>query len=195
MSLVDILDVAPSILVDLRYATDDNFTGKAVYPPNARALVRKEVANELAKIQAELRRDGLGLKIWDAYRPFSVQEKFWKQMPDPLYLAQPIRGSKGEMLEGSMHSRGVAVDLTLVDSDGNNLEMPTEFDDFSERAHRTNQKATERAKANRTRLEQIMTKHGFKGLASEWWHFDWHDSDYPLSDEPIVVSDDHKTLH
>jgi zinc D-Ala-D-Ala dipeptidase len=186
MAFVDLQEIAPSIVVDMPYATANNFTGKIVYPESPRALLRKPVAEALAKVQADLRREGLSLKIWDAYRPFSVQEIFWKVMPDSRYVAQPIRDENGQMVSGSVHSRGAAVDVTLVDENGQELEMPTAFDDFSERAHRTSQDATPTALANRQRLEAAMNRHGFVGLATEWWHFDFKENaQFPLSDEPM----------
>jgi len=115
---------------------------------------------------------GLSLKIWDGYRPFKAQEKFWKLIPDPRYVSNPKRGGR--------HTRGTAVDLTIIDKAGKELSMPSVFDDFSERAHKDYREASEQEIQNRELLKQIMEKHGFVGLPTEWWYFDlveWED--YP----------------
>mgnify|MGYP000990869255 FL=1 len=108
---------------------------------------------------------GLGLKIYDAYRPLSVQKIFWEIMPDERYVADPKKGSR--------HNRGMAVDLTLVDKEGKELSMPTEYDDFTEKAHRDYMNITEEQIINRKILEDVMTNYGFVGLPTEWWHFDY----------------------
>jgi D-alanyl-D-alanine dipeptidase len=183
--LVDLAAVDPTIRFDLRYATAANFTGVAVYP-RARCLLRRDAAARLARVQRRLRADGLGLLVWDCYRAFAVQERFWALVPDERYVARPVRRD-GRPVAGSKHNRGAAVDLTLVDAAGVRLEMPTDFDDFSERAHR-GASATAAARANAARLEAAMVAEGFEPLATEWWHFDapgWQDDellDVPLDD-------------
>jgi zinc D-Ala-D-Ala dipeptidase len=185
LDFLNVRDVASDIIVELPYATTKNFTNKQVYPTGSRAFLRRPVAVALAAVQRELKEQGLGLKVWDAYRPFSIQEQFWLVVPNPNYVKQPVRNGP-TLVEGSVHNRGGAVDLTLVDAHGKELEMPTEFDDFSARAHRNYQGANGTALANRHTLETVMHKHGFVGLPTEWWHFDWNDSNaFPLSDEPI----------
>jgi D-alanyl-D-alanine dipeptidase len=116
-------------------------------------------------VQRELETLGLGLKIYDGYRPLSVQKKMWAVMPDDRFVANPAKGSR--------HNRGAAVDVTLVRADGSELPMPTLFDDFTEKAFRTaiTGISTE-ALRNSATLQRVMEKHGFKGLATEWWHFD-----------------------
>jgi len=126
-ALVEATALVPGLRVDMRYATADNFTGKVIYPV-ARCLLRRAVALRLARVQAALAARGLGLKVWDCYRPLAVQQKLWDLVKDPRYVADPKKGSR--------HNRGAAVDLTLVDKDGRELPMPTRFDDFSEKAHR-----------------------------------------------------------
>jgi len=153
-----------NILLDIRYATTNNFTGKIVYP-EARAFLVKDAALSLDSVQNELETMGLGLKIYDGYRPLSVQKKFWEIMPDDRYVADPKKGSR--------HNRGMAVDLTLVDKNGKELNMPTEYDDFTEKAHRDYSNLTEEQIKNRKILEDVMTKYGFTGLPTEWWHFDY----------------------
>lgn len=175
--LVDVLELEPSIRVDIRYATPENFTGKVLYPVN-RCLLRRPVAERLAGVQRALRGRGLALKVWDCYRPLSIQRELWALVPDPRYVADPVKGSR--------HNRGAAVDLTLVDGSGAELEMPTGYDDFSERAHRGHAGASPRAAANSALLESALARAGFAGLATEWWHFDadgWRE--YPLEDVPL----------
>jgi zinc D-Ala-D-Ala dipeptidase len=161
--LVDIQTIAPDIGLDMRYATANNFLKEAVYP-EARCLLRSATATKLAAVQADLARYDLGLKVFDCYRPLSVQRRMWAILPDSDYVANPKTGSR--------HNRGAAADVSLVDRSGNPVEMPSEFDDFSKRAHSDNAAATPTAKENRHRLRSAMVKQGFKGIASEWWHFD-----------------------
>ncbi|MBS1515825.1 MAG: D-alanyl-D-alanine dipeptidase [Bacteroidetes bacterium] len=161
---IELNKMNPAILLDIRYATANNFTGKVVYP-EARAFLVKDAALSLDSVQKELEKSGLGLKIYDGYRPLSVQKKFWEIMPDERYVADPKKGSR--------HNRGMAVDLTLVDKNGKELSMPTEYDDFTEKAHRDYMSLTEEQIKNRKILEDVMTKYGFTGLPTEWWHFDY----------------------
>lgn len=161
--LVDVQTVIPGVVIDLKYATPDNFTGQIIYDFDT-CFLRKEAAERLREVQEELRSLGLGLKIWDGFRPLSAQWKFWELVPDERYVSDPRKGGR--------HTRGTAVDLTLITLDGVELEMPSGFDDFSERAHREFQGATPEAKSNSLLLETVMEKHGFQGLPSEWWHFD-----------------------
>lgn len=182
--LVDLALIAPAVRVDMRYATRDNFTGAVIYPA-ARCRLRREVAERLARVQARLAKAGVGLKVWDCYRPFTVQETFWARVPDERYVARPVRRG-AELVAGSKHNRGAAVDLTLVDRAGVELEMPTKFDDFSERAHRGHAGASEAARRNARTLEAAMVAEGFEPMPTEWWHFDapgWRR--YPLSDRPL----------
>ncbi|HJW69501.1 MAG TPA: M15 family metallopeptidase [Candidatus Binatia bacterium] len=183
--LVDLATVDPTIRIDIRYATPDNFTGVAVYPV-ARCLLRRDAADRLARVQRRLRADGLGLAVWDCYRPFSVQERFWALVPDERYVARPERRD-GRPVAGSKHNRGAAVDVTLVDAAGARLEMPTGFDDFSERAHRDAARVSPAARANAQRLEAAMVAEGFEPLPTEWWHFDapgWQGAE--LLDVPLA---------
>lgn len=161
--LVDAAAQVPGLRLDLRYATPNNFTGRALYPA-ARCLLRPAVAAQLARAQAAAAREGLGLKVFDCYRPLAIQRHLWALVPDERYVADPSKGSR--------HNRGAAVDLTLVDASGAELSMPTGFDDFSARAHRDYADLPADAVANRARLERLMTAAGFTGLPTEWWHFD-----------------------
>lgn len=161
--LVNIQSVIPQIQIELRYATSNNFTGQIVYS-SYECLPLKETALRLADVQAELEQSGLGLKIWDGYRPMAAQWKFWELVPDERYVADPR--------EGGRHTRGTAVDLTLVNAEGKELSMPSGFDDFSEKAHRDYRGATPEEIGNRELLRTVMEKHGFSGVPEEWWHFD-----------------------
>lgn len=176
--LTDVAAAVPGVRLDIRYATADNFTKAVVYPA-ARCLLRPEAAAALGKVQADLAARGLGLKLWDCYRPLSVQRRFWELVPDPRYVADPRKGSR--------HNRGAAVDATLVDAAGRELELPTGYDDFSEAAHRASTAGSPAARANAKALEEAMAKHGFKGLATEWWHFDYAGWEkFPLLDVPLA---------
>ncbi len=161
--LIDIRSINLNIVLDIRYATKNNFTYKQLYP-KARCLLRAEVAQQLSNVQWDLEHQGLGLKVYDCYRPLSIQKQMWKVVPDNRYVANPAQGSR--------HNRGSAVDITLVDRSGRELLMPTRFDDFSEQAHIDYQGISLQAKENRQRLEVAMKKQGFIPLETEWWHFD-----------------------
>jgi zinc D-Ala-D-Ala dipeptidase len=176
-ALLNIKDVAPGILVEMRYATTDNFTKTKLYPL-AECLLCEPAAERLARVQANLEKKGLGLKVWDCYRPVSVQKKLWEIIPDDRYVANPSKGSK--------HNRGASVDLTLVDKNGRELLMPTPFDEFTEKAHRDFMDLPPEALKNRAVLEEAMEAEGFVPLPTEWWHFDdpqW--TQYSLRDEPL----------
>lgn len=160
--LVNIRKEVPDILLDIRYATENNFTHKQVYPI-ALCVLQESVAQKLKLVEQDLRKQGLRLKMFDCYRPLSAQKKFWALVPDERYVANPAKGSR--------HNRGFAVDLTLADDKGVELTMPSPYDDFSERAHRDFKAPAEAAK-NRATLEKAMSGRGFVGLKTEWWHFD-----------------------
>lgn len=157
-------EVAPTLVEDLRYATPDNFLKRAVYR-DGRCRLRPATARKLAiaaRLLAE-RRPGLRLKAWDCYRPRAVQWEMWAIMPDPKYVADPRRGSR--------HNTGSAVDLTIVDAAGHEVEMPTGFDDFSRRAW-AEARTTPAAAGNRALLRAIMLEAGFAPIRTEWWHFE-----------------------
>jgi len=178
IDLVDITELDSTIIVELKYATEDNFLGDTLYSANI-CLLRKAVAERLVKVQQLLRKKDLGLKIWDGYRPLSVQKMMWKKLPDPKYVADPGKGSN--------HNRGAAVDVTLVDVNGNELEMPTGFDDFSPKAGSAYPYLSEQAKKNRKILQVAMKSQGFRTITSEWWHFNDKDcKNYPVLDVPLT---------
>lgn len=171
--LVCVLDYIPTARQELRYATRENFTGEIIYDFQD-AYLRYGTVKKLMAVSEDLAEMGLGLKIWDAFRPVSAQFQLWAVCPDPTYVANPNVGY-------SSHSRGNTVDLTLVDAWGEELLMPTGFDDFSAKADRNYSDCTEEARSNALILELIMEKHGFTGYAGEWWHFSDVDS-YPVEE-------------
>ncbi len=182
--LVDVTAVIPTAVIDIRYSTADNFVGRPVYP-RARCVLRSSVAQALARVARAAAARDLRLHIWDCYRPFSVQEQLWKVVPDPRYVARPIRRN-GLPVQGSKHNRGAAVDLTLERTNGVLLDMPTDYDDFSAAAHRGSGLATRTQATNVRLLEELMVAEGFAPLPTEWWHFDgpgWQE--FPLADEPL----------
>lgn len=162
-ALVAVADYIPDIVVELCYGGTDNFTGQVIYDFQE-AYLRYGTVKKLAQVQQALKAQGLGLKIWDAYRPPSAQFRLWEICPDPTFVADPSKGF-------SNHSRGNTVDLTLVDSRGQELEMPTEFDDFSPLADRNYTDCGETARKNALLLEEIMVQFGFRPYFGEWWHF------------------------
>ena len=185
VDMVDITELDSTINIDLRYAAADNFLGDTLYSANI-CLLRKAVAERLVKVHRYLHKRGLGLKIWDGYRPLSVQKKMWEKIPDSKFVANPKYGSN--------HNRGAAVDVTLVDLKGNELEMPTGFDDFSEKAHIKCENISEEAKKNRWILQKAMRRFGFKTINSEWWHFNDKDiKNYSVMDIPLDFFKTRKT--
>jgi len=162
--LVDLQTFIPGIALDVRYATAENFMKRPLYPA-ARSFLRYPAALALRSVQRELAAEGLAVKVFDGYRPYRVTEAMWEQIGNPDYVADPAKGSR--------HNRGAAVDLTLVRlSDGEELEMPTPYDDFTAAAAQ-DAPAGVVASANRARLREVMQRHGFEPLPSEWWHFDF----------------------
>ena len=175
--LVDIKMMDSTIIVDLKYATEDNFFKEKLYNCNI-CLLRRAVAERLVLVQNFLRKQDLGLKIWDGYRPLSVQKRMWQIYPKAGYVANPETGSN--------HNRGAAVDVTLVDMNGIELEMPTEFDSFSKKAGSYYQRLSENVLQNRKKLQNAMQRYGFKTISSEWWHFnDKNRKRYPILDIPL----------
>jgi D-alanyl-D-alanine dipeptidase len=168
--LVDIRSVDPTIIVELRYAGQNNLVGYPLYPRGTCALARPEVASGLAAAQAFLRRYQFGLKIWDAYRPVAVQEKLWHAARNSDYVANPQIGV------GSLHSWGIAVDATLVDTWNRPVRMPSDFDDFTPAAMWRYMGPHADVRAHVHLLQLAMRNGGFWGLRTEWWHFtiaDW----------------------
>lgn len=163
--LINLARFVPGLVLDIRYATTNNFTGERIYDL-PRAYARKPVADALFKVQEQLKSRGLGIKIFDAYRPYRATVKFYEVYRDTTYVASPYRGSR--------HNRGCALDLTLVRlSDGEELKMPTGYDVFTRQAWPSSAVADPEARKNRQLLIEVMERHGFKVNSSEWWHFDF----------------------
>lgn len=172
---VDIEDLAPQIVLDLRYATTNNFMELQIYDC-PKCLMRLATAKALLKAQEELSEKGLGFKMFDCYRPQSAQYKLWKKMPDRRYVAPPSRGS--------MHSRGGALDLTLINlQTQEQLEMGTHYDYFGKEAYWVNQDLPQEVLDNRQLMRSTLEKHGFKTVTTEWWHFNYRRAWFSLSDK------------
>jgi D-alanyl-D-alanine dipeptidase len=167
LEMMELKQLVPNIKYDLAYAQKSNFTKHRLYPKRLKSTyLRKEPALALAKIAAELAVKGLGILVWDAYRPYFVTERFWKLIHDERYVANPIKGSG--------HNRGIAIDMTLYElSSGTLIDMPTGFDDFSENAHHGYQNISEINIKNREILKGVMEKNGFIKFETEWWHYSW----------------------
>lgn len=173
--LVRIIDYLPSAREELAYATEGNFTGQQIYD-FYNAYLRYGTVKKLAPVCAELEEMGLGILIWDGFRPVSAQAALWDICPDARYVSHPVTGTRA-------HCRGNAVDLTLVYLEtGEKLEMPTGFDDFSALADRNYSDCTDAAAENARLLEDVMKKHGFKPYSAEWWHYTDTES-YPVAED------------
>lgn len=173
--LVELNKLDPTIKLDIRYATTNNFTGQQVYR-EARAFLQRPAAAALLRAHQKLRAQGFGLLIFDGYRPWSVTKLFWESTPadKKQFVAEPSKGSR--------HNRGCAVDLTLYDlRTGRHVPMPSEYDEFSARAHPSYQGGTEGERKNRELLRAALEREGFTVFENEWWHFDYKDwRDYPI---------------
>lgn len=178
LELVEIKKVIPSVVLEIRYATKNNFMGQVMYK-QARAFARKPVVEKLKLIQAELKKKGYGLKIYDGYRPYAVTVSFYEKATDKNFVANPAKGSK--------HNRGCAVDLSIIDlKTGKDVPMPTPYDSFEEAAAPHYNNLPAHIIKNRDFLINTMQANGFKVIYNEWWHFDfvgWQD--YDLMDIPF----------
>jgi len=168
----EMIQIVPQIEVDLAYATDANFTGNLLYHCN-RCFLEKQTALALAEVHAYVKTKGYNLKLFDCFRPSVVQNALWTAKPNRRYVMSPAKGSN--------HSRGIAVDVTLVDSSGKQLEMGTPFDHFGPESHTDHKNLSKEILANRQILKEAMQKFGFKGIRTEWWHFS-----LVLDDKPEV---------
>jgi D-alanyl-D-alanine dipeptidase len=178
--MVELKNIALGIIYDLRYATINNFMHRQMYPENTDVtFLRRPVADSLVKALLELNKKGIGIKIFDAYRPYSVTVKFWELVHDERYVANPARGSG--------HNRGTAVDLTLFWlKDNTELDMGTGFDNFTDSAHHSFTAFPSEIMANRNLLRSTMEKYGFKAFGTEWWHYYLPDqSKYEVLDIPF----------
>jgi len=173
--MVELKTIVPNIQYDLRYATVNNFMHQQVYKEGSHTFLRLIVARALGRVQQELNEKDLSLKIWDAYRPYSVTEKMWELIKDERYVADPKKGSG--------HNRGIAVDLTIIDrTTGKELDMGTGFDNFTDTAHQTFKNLPLEILNNRGLLKTVMEKNGFVAMETEWWHFFWNNQDFELLD-------------
>ncbi len=173
-----IQDIDSTIVIDMPYATPDNFTGQTLYPAQVAVLAR-DTAEKLKQANSLVKAQGFTIKVWDAYRPLGVQRVLWELVPDSRYVANPQNGSR--------HNRGAAVDVTLVDDNGIEVEMPSAFDDFSPRAWRNNQEMSGEARRHLEILTKAMMDSGFTTITTEWWHYDdaqW--AEYPLLDVELT---------
>ena len=173
--LTEIIRLDPTIRLDIRYATNNNFLGRPVYK-QARAFLQRPAAEALARVNAALRKQGYGLVVFDGYRPWAVTKVFWDATPEALraFVADPSKGSR--------HNRGCAVDLTMFElKSGQQVRMPSEYDEMTERSHINYQCATPEARRLRDMLRAAMEAEGFAVYEPEWWHYDYKDwRQYPI---------------
>jgi D-alanyl-D-alanine dipeptidase len=176
--LVEIKNYIPGVVLDIRYATTNNFTHQRMYK-EAKAFARLPVVLALKDVEADLKTKGLGIKIYDAYRPYAITVKFYEAARDTNFVADPRKGSK--------HNRGCAIDMSLIDlKTGKELDMPTSFDSFSRKASATYPDLPKQEIDNRELLKSVMQAHGFKVVPAEWWHYDFNGwSKFPLLDIPF----------
>ncbi len=173
--LVDISLFSDKFIIKMRYAEKNNFLDTILYPC-AKCLLRYEVLKDLLKAEEEFEKDGYRILIYDCYRPLRVQKLMWKKIPVIGLVANPKTGSR--------HNRGSAVDLSLTDLYGNELDFGTPHDDFSKKARTFYSDLPDTVKVNRIYLRKIMEKHNFKGINSEWWHFSHNcGTKYKISDK------------
>lgn len=166
LKMVELKKIMPGLRYDLRYATRNNFTGEVLYSQGKKTFMRTLPAAALFRVEQELKHMGYGLKIFDAYRPYSATVKMWELIQDERYVANPAKGSG--------HNRGLAVDLTIINRlTGEELEMGTGFDNFTDTAHRDFKGLPDSVLKNRKLLRTLMEKQGFTALETEWWHYYW----------------------
>lgn len=159
---IEFTDQTPGFVTDIRYATDNNFVNSIMYDCG-KCFLREQAGMALYLVAAELSQYDLGIKLFDCYRPAPVQQKLWDKVPNASYVTPPWKGSQ--------HNRGVAVDLTIVDEAGNQLDMGTRFDYFGEEAHHTYKGHPARVHQNRMLLKSTMEQFGFASIRTEWWHY------------------------
>ncbi|WP_245569365.1 M15 family metallopeptidase [Lewinella cohaerens] len=170
---LELIYLDSTIQLDLRYATENNFVGQVMYDC-PRCFLRPAAARAVIAAHQELQAEGLGLKMYDCYRPRDVQWKLWEIFPQPGYVADPRKGS--------IHNRGGAVDLTIVTLKGEELAMGTDFDFFGPKANHTYTDFPEEVLKNRIKLKTLLGKYGFSPIRSEWWHYNFREEKYELAD-------------
>lgn len=161
-TFVNVKDYSSDFVYDMKYATSDNFLKAKVYDC-AECFLRLKTVKAIIKANEVFMKKGYKIKFFDCYRPLDIQKKMWKIVPNPTYVADPAKGS--------IHNRGGAVDITLVDSNGNELDMGTPFDHFGIEASHTYAQLSKKVKANRKLLKKVMIENGFNSFESEWWHY------------------------
>ncbi|NCP83342.1 MAG: M15 family metallopeptidase [Bacteroidetes bacterium] len=173
--MLNLEEIIPHLKLDVRYATKNNFTQKVIYD-TVRVFLVEQAAKALQSVAHDLEKDSIGIIVYDAYRPLSVQRKLWEMYPNPDFVADPKTGSR--------HNRGAAIDLSLYYiNTGEPMNMPTEYDNFTEKASHFFLDLPENSLRNRSYLKSVMEKHGFVSLNSEWWHYDFqHWKSYPILD-------------
>ncbi|MEP6786783.1 MAG: M15 family metallopeptidase [Acidobacteriota bacterium] len=175
--LIELTKLSKTIKLDIRYATANNFVGRAVYP-EARAFLQRPAAEALVRVHKLLKKEGLGVVIFDGYRPWTITKLFWEVVREDQrkYVADPAKGSK--------HNRGCAVDMSIYDlKTGKEVPMTSGFDEFTERASPDYKGGTDEERANRDKLRKLMEAEGFTVNANEWWHFDYKDwQEYAIYD-------------
>jgi D-alanyl-D-alanine dipeptidase len=169
---VELTSLDASIILDLKYATMDNFVKEQLYDCG-RCFLRHEAASQLVKVHQSLQAEGYGLKMLDCFRPLPIQQRLWDKFQNASYVTPPSKGS--------MHNRGLAVDLTIVDGTGKELDMGTAFDFFGKEAHHTHTGFSDTILSNRALLKSNMEKAGFKPIRTEWWHYSYPEKMYELS--------------
>ena len=169
----DLNHLDSSIIIEMRYASTNNFVKEKMYNCS-RCFLRPQVAKQIVAAHEMLREGGLGLKMLDCFRPRPIQQKLWDKFEDPRYVTPPSKGS--------MHNRGAAVDLTIVDKDGKQLDMGTPFDYFGKEAHHAYTNLSKEVLANRKLLKETMAEVGLKPITTEWWHYSYQSKSYELSD-------------
>ena len=161
-AFVNLKDYSKDFVYDMKYASSDNFLKAEVYDC-AECFLRLKTVKALLSANAEFIKKGYKIKIFDCYRPLDIQKRMWKIVPNPDYVANPHKGS--------IHNRGGAVDITLVEANGIDLDMGTTFDFFGIEASHNYQNLSQEIKSNRALLKTIMIQNGFISLDSEWWHY------------------------
>lgn len=180
-NLIRLLDLDPEFIIDLRYATADNFTGVQIYQ-SGDCWIDEHTAQILVQAKEIFKKDGYRMKVWDAYRPIRAQKKFWEVMPDDNFVAKPPDMSKLTTFRPS-HMNGMCVDVTLTDGDGNEIEMPCPFDTMDERAALSCELNPAAGRKNGEYLKKVMESVGFQAYKGEWWHF------YDVTGTPVPFTD------
>ena len=161
-TFVNLKEYSKDFVYDMKYATDDNFLKAKVYDC-AECYLRLKTVKALIAANLDFQNLGYQIKIFDCYRPLSIQKRMWEIVPNPSYVANPAKGS--------IHNRGGAVDITIVDTDGNSIDFGTSFDFFGKEASHSYKKLSRKIRNNRKFLRKVMEENGFKALESEWWHY------------------------